>query len=876
MKKIVSMFLLCYSFNSIAQNVAIDKPLLHNSVNLFEHESKFRDWLTQQPKGTKGWKWQARYEHELLKRIDGNGELPNTDNYLNTVAQVQNLQENATNFRQTAEPSWTPAGPYGDKNLFGIGRVNCIAFHPKDSAIFYLGFGQGGIWKTTNGGKSYIPLGDKLPIMRVSSIAIDPNNAETIYVSLCDFAYIGYDLYTADRKRNTPYGLGVYKSIDGGKTWNPTGLKNQISELVSSLTSTIWVNPKNSKELVVVGVKGIFKSTDGGDSWTKKLDKITSQLIQNPTNPNILFAAGMYIGTVNQGEAGIWKSEDAGNSWNLLTTGIAAKTVQRVEIAISTSNSQQIYAVSCGLDNGYEGFYRSSDGGTTWEKSPNRSNILSDAFTSRGGQGFYDLCILVNPTDPRKVYVGGLIISETADGGNTWIRSTSYSSIHPDQHFLAYNPLNQTTYLCNDGGVYSAKTIVPNVLKNVSWTFVSEGINVTSCYRLGLSEDGIKVITGAQDNASFYTTNGQNWRTEFGGDGMECALIGNYIYASYQYGYISFSLGNDNYTTVFPPDNSNETGEWTTPYLYNSQANEIIIGATNIFKIRPGQAQKSLVIVSDFKPISPSKTVTVSTAMAVPKSDSKTIYIAKKAAPLSGINSQILKTNNNGNTWIDISNGVFNSSYITYMAVDDKIPDRVWLTLSNFVDGQKVFFSNDGGQNWQNISYNLPNLPANCITYQGDKDSDILYVGMDIGVYYLVEGTTEWKLLMTNLPNVIIQELEINTTTQKLYAATFGRGIWSIDLLTGSSFVAKDFYTMNAVVLGNPVVNKSFVVKSDYNDIESVEIVDMLGRTIYQESLQSKALKFGKKLTLNDASSGIYFVKLIKGTQSKVIRIAVE
>ena len=441
---------------------------------------------------------------------------------------------------------------------------------------------------------------------------------------------------------------------------------------------------------------------------------------------------------------------------------------------------------------------------------------------------------------------------------------------------MAYNPLNKTTYLCNDGGVYSAKNIVANTLQNVSWTFVSEGVNATSCYRLGLSDDGTKIISGAQDNATFYTTNGQNWRTEFGGDGMECALIGNFIYASYQYGNIAFSPGNGNYTTVFPPDNSSEVGEWTTPFVFNPQDNVIVIASVNIFKIRPGQSQVALGIISDFKPASSIKTVPVSTALAVPKTDSKVVYVAKKAAPLTGINSQILKTTNNGGTWTDISNGVFNSSYITYMTVDDNIPDRVWLTLSNFVEGQKVYFSNNGGQTWQNISYNLPNLPANCIVYQGDKDSDILYVGMDIGVYYLVEGTTEWKLLTGNLPNAIIQELEINTTTKKLYAATFGRGIWSVDLLSGSSFVASDFYSMNAVVMANPVINKNFVVKADYNDVESIEVIDMLGRRIYQENLQSKALKFGKKITLNDAQGGIYFVKLIKGTQAKVIRIAVE
>ncbi len=878
MKRAFTLLFFIQSFIVVAQNFSENIPSLGDSKNLFQHEQKFRDWLFKQPKGTRGWKWMARYEHELLRRIDTTGSMPTSEVLLNTAQNLDNLRKNNENARQKTS-SWTPAGPYGNSTLFGIGRVNCIAFHPKDSLTFYIGFGQGGIWKTTNGGESYSPLGDNLPILRVSGITLDPNNPEILYISLADFAYIGYDLYTADRKRNTYYGIGVWKSTNGGKTWQQTGLKNQLSEGLTSITRTIWVNPQNSKEVIVVGTKGVFKSFDGGDTWSNKvLDKMTSALVQHPTNSNILFASAVYVASTKQGEAGIWKSEDAGNTWKALTTGIGKTTVQRVELAISPSNPNLIYAVSCDNNNGFEGFYKSSDNGETWQKSVFRGNLLSTSYNATGGQGFYDLCIMVHPNKPQTVYVGGLILNETTDGGNTWRQATGYTTIHPDQHAFGYNPLNKTIYLCNDGGVYATKEIIANTFTNLSWKFVSKGVNATSCYRLGLSSDGTKILTGAQDNNMFLSQSEGSWTSEFDGDGMEGAFSKNYIYGSSQYGFISFYNLNDankQQIAVFPPASNNDIGEWTTPFVINEKSNQLIIAGGNIHKLDIAQDRTKLNTISNFKIYGTTRYPQVSTALAVPKSDANTIYIAKKATPLLKQSAELWRTINNGEFWENITNDIYKDSYVTYLTVDDNFPDRVWATLSNFEEGKKVFYSSNGGKNWENISYNLPNLPANTIVYQSDNETDILYVGMDIGVYYLVEGTKEWKPLMSNLPNVIVHELEINTNTKKLYAATFGRGIWMTDLLTEKSPQSEAFYVMRASVYPNPN-NGVFSLKTDYNNIDKIQIIDILGRICHEENLQPKALKFGKRFEITNLQSGLYFIRLISGNLSKAIKMVID
>ncbi len=876
MKNIIKLCLFLVHFTILAQNSSEKMPSLHDASNLFEHEQQFKTWLFQQPKDTRGWKWMARYEHELLRRVDTDGQMPSDEVLLNAHRDTEKLRQNNENARKNT-PDWTPAGPYGNSNLFGIGRVNCIAFHPKDSLTFYIGFGQGGIWKTTNGGDSYVPIGDNLPILRVSGITLDPNNADIIYISLADFAYIGYDLYTADRKRNTYYGIGVWKSTNGGKSWQQTGLKNQLSDGINSITRTVWVNPKNAKELVVVGTKGIFKSFDGGDSWSSKvLDKMTSALVQHPTDSNILFASAVYVATTKQGEAGIWKSVDAGNTWKLLPVGFTTNGVQRVEIGISASNPNLIYAVSCDINNGFEGFYRSFDTGETWQKSIFRGNLLSTSYSAAGGQGFYDLCILVHPTKPQTVYVGGLVLNETTDGGTTWKQATGYSTIHPDQHALAYNSLNKAIYLCNDGGLYSTKEIIANSTANISWKFASKGVNATSCYRIGLSSDGKQIITGAQDNNMFFNKDGSTWTNEFGGDGMEGLLSNSYVYGSSQYGYISFFNQNDSKKqeiAIFPPSPITDAGEWTTPFVINEKSKQVIIAGGNVHKLSVGQDRSQLSTISNFRVYGTTRYPQLSTALAVPKSNANIIYIAKKATPLLKQSSELWRTVDNGQLWENITNDIFKESYVTYLTVDDDFTDRVWATLSNFEDGKKVFFTSNGGKNWDNISYNLPNLPANTIVQQSETNT--LYVGMDIGVYYLLEGSREWKPLMTNLPNVIIHELEISQTTKKLYAATFGRGVWSIDLLVNETAKSDDFYAMKIEVYPNPNQG-SFLLKSDYENLESIQIIDVLGRVRHSEELNPRALKFGKSMKLNSFQSGLYFIKLISGNQSKIVKIVID
>ena len=845
------------------------RPVLEESANIFEYEEKINQWRAENP-SNQGWGWQSRQQNEIIRRADENGKLPPAQIMLDATEKINRMAR-----KSAAQSAWLPAGPYGNMSLFGIGRASCIAFHPKDSLTFYLGFGQGGIWKTTNGGKNYTPIGDQLPVLRISAITVDPNNPETIYIAVGDFAYIGYDLYSADRKRNTYYGVGVYKSTDGGKNWKASNLSRNLVDQQNSLIRTIWVNPKNSAELVVVGMQGIFRSADAGGNWTKVSDFLTSQLIQHPTKPAVLYAAGIYVASTRQGEANILQSLDAGLTWTRLNTGIPPRAAQRVEMAISSQNPNVIYAITCNTNSTLEGFYKTIDGGQNWAKSTSKTQVLSDSPTGTYGQGMYDLTLIVNPENANHVVVGGLVLFDTKNGGDTWTQATPYTGIiHPDQHFLAYNPLNKSFFLCNDGGLYRTK----NLNNSNTWEFLANDINVTSCYRLGLSVDGKNIVTGAQDNNSFYKEGTNPWESLFGGDGMECAILpdAKTVYLSAQYGTIAY-LSNSRYYYVFPPSNNEDTGEWTTPFSTVPATNEVLIAGGNVYKVPFGQPRTALKRISNFPVLSETKYAQLSSALGVSKTSASTIYVAKRSRPLYGVNAEFWVTKDGGGNWAEVGKGIFGTAYISAIAVDDDNADNAWVALSNFKENNKIFATNDAGQTWQNISYNLPNIPANGVVYQPEvgKRAAVLYAAMDIGVYYLVEGQTEWKLLNANLPNVIVSELEINVATNKIYAATFGRGIWLTDLVDEQSKTAANFYEMEIIAYPNPVRDGILSVKANYDAVETISIFNSIGVEVYTETLKKKALKLGKKINVQHLPSGLHYVRLTEGKLSKTVRVLV-
>lgn len=851
-----------------------DKPL-----SFLEMQKQFGKWKdTTDLKNVKGWKSFKRFEMDMQFHTDAKGNPGDVTSYIQamTDAAAQKKSENNSRFQSAA---WLPVGPYVIPNNLtgymenGIGRINCITFHPNDPATYFVGVAQGGVWKTSNNGQTWIPLTDNLPITRISDIEIDPTNPDVMYISVCDFEYIGFGLFLNGKKRNTHYGLGVYKTTDGGQTWNPTGLSFLLTNGDASLIRKVIVNPSAPNKLVACGVSGLYTSNDGGNSWTKRMDSLFWDMKKDPTNANILYAATGWVYNSNVGSAGIYKSTDFGVTWTMLNTSFPATgTVQRVKLGIAPSDPNYIYAITVDVNNGMEGMYRSTDAGTTWNPVGPGLNLLAygDGL-STGGQGTYDLGFCINQTDKDRLYVGGINIWVSDDGAATFNPAsdwtTSYGpTLHGDIHFIEQQPLTGNLFVCNDGGLYRTTTITgqswsdaySGILWPTQWTNLGNGLGVTSFYRLSSSKNATgRLVAGAQDNASLYY-DGTSWSTIFGGDGMDNYLNPDNdqeVVGSSQYG--SFYYSNDNGVTNvgINPNINGEIGEWTTPIISDYvNPGTLFTGFQNVMKsVDYGSSWTS---ISNFT-TQTGVSVELS-ALAVGESNPDVLVAARRVRYEYGEPGALYVSTDGGATWNDRTAGIPDSLYYTSVEVNRQNASEIFISMAGFSVGNKIFKSSNSGVAWQNISYNLPNIPVNCV--KNIPGTNKLMAATDIGVYTLDANSSTWVMYSLGLPNVIVSDIEFNQALNKVYVSTFGRGIWASDLDVVASM------NENKEELGAelyPTINKgqfSIVLKDENlkNEVFSLTVTDITGRTVSQMKLQGQ-YRYAINIRL---SSGKYFAKL--------------
>ncbi len=863
-----------------------------DSVRSFRQlQRDFNEWKqTHDLKKTKGWKSFKRFEQETALHTNGHGETDGVEQYLQALLDVTASNEQA---RSAFTPApWFPVGPNNVPNNLtgymtnGIGRVNCIAFDPVNPAVFYVGVAQGGLWKTTNNGISYTPLSDNLPICRISDIAIDPVNPSTIYISLCDFEYVGINLFTDGRKRNTHYGLGVYKSTDGGLTWSPTGLSFQLSNGDVSLIRRIIIDPNNTSNVVACGVSGMYKSVNGGTTFTQVLDSLFWDMVQDPVNPNKLYAATGWIKVAGIGEAAIYKSSDFGSTWTLLNTGIPPTGLaQRVKLGIAPSNPNIIYAMTVDVSGGLYGIYKSTNGGTTWNLQLSGVNILGyDDETSNGGQGNYDLGLAVDPTDPDRVYAAGINLWVSDDGAFSFQPASHWTtsfgpSIHADIHEIKIHPTTGLIYVCHDGGLNRTSDVIPSTWNDLFsggsfqtlWTDLSNGMNATSFYRISSSKTNSgELIAGAQDNGSFYF-DGTSWSTVFGGDGMDnlmdTNLQGNFI-ASSQYG--NFGATTDGGISFFgiSPNLSNENADWTSPIVRDpSNYQTLYCGFENVVTSPDGGFNW---LPTTALPPPPNFYGNELTALAVSPVNSNKIWAARRVRHEYANPGALFLTTNGGSSWTDVTNNLPDTLYYTSLETDQFSGGTAFVSLAGFTAGQKIYKTINNGNAWTNITYNLPNIPVNCIKQIPGRND--LIAATDIGVWMLAGGSTTWVNISQGLPNVIVSDIEFNAALNKAYISTFGRGIWSTDL----SLLSGLNETQNALLqfqVRPSLNNGQFTLQLPENTggIAAVDILDIKGCLIQQSRIQGN-----QGLIRLEAASGCYFVRVRQGEKMGVQRIIVS
>lgn len=761
------------------------------------------------------WKWWWR------DRVQSDGAFPNLRaqwlESQKSLASVANSRDE--------QPTWTSEGPSKNPNggYWGMGRTKHVAFHPTDTLTFFVGTPDGGLWKTTDGGEHWTPKGDGLPYLPVGVILIDHQHPDTMYISL------------GDKGGWWNWNLGVYRSTDGGNSWAPTALDWELSE--ENVIYNMIMSPVNPQVIYAATNRGIRRTMDGGDTWSVLRTGEYTDIEFRPGGDSTLYAAHHdYWGTSQ-----VVKSVDAGETWTQVSVFQTSNNDLRLAMSPLMPDWLGVH-----FSNGKR-FLLSKDGGLTY----------SDNAAPEDDWGIFSF----SASDTNIVYLAGVSMSRSTDQGVSWEKITHWyndgihAEVHADAQDLVHSPHNPTElWFCNDGGLYRYNEITQ------TWTDLSDGLAIAQFYRIAVSELGVlKIAAGSQDNGGWLRSFG--WKHTNGGDAM-CQIIdpvnSNIMFTEYYGGNDIYRSTNGFLTDVNIANNvpGEPSGDWVTPFILNTQnPKTFIVAYEDVFR--------SYDRGDTFHKISENLTGGVDNDLRdVAMSLSDTNFIVATRS------NRVYKTANGGQIWT--SKPVSTTEDITRIAIHPTNTQRMWVTKSGYASGKKVFATKNGWLTAQNISGNLPNVPANCILY--DSLTNYLIVGTDIGVFYTDADEIDWKPYGKGMPAVYVLDLKIRQATRKLYAGTHGRGVFSVNLETLVSTDNPISTRLEARVFPNPTRNVLlFKSESDQVFEGKIELFDATGRMVLSKKIARQPLG---EVVLDVAALpiGIYALQAINTQGQNMLR----
>jgi photosystem II stability/assembly factor-like uncharacterized protein len=678
------------------------------------------------------------------------------------------------------------------------GRVIDIAVNPLDHTEYFIASGSGSLWKTMNNGITFSPSFDNQKTYAMGCVRIDPSNPNIIWAGTGENS----------NHYNVAYGDGIYKSEDGGKSWNNMGIKS--SEHIGGIA----IDPNNSNQVYVAamgslrkegGDRGIFKTTDGGKTWDNVLfiSKYTGcyEVHMDPRYSNIIYAVAdqrmrnLYTGISGGPESGIYRSTDYGATWDKMTNGLPTEDVGRIGISVSPVNPDILYAIIEAKKE--QGVYKSSDRGISWTK---QSSYVS-AYT------FYFQKLFCDTKDADRIYSMDVLIKVSKDGGKTWT-NLGEKLKHVDNHALWIDPDNNRHLISGcDGGVYETYD------QGQNWDFKSN-IPIAEVYKVTTDNAApfYNIYIGTQDNNSLggpsRTINSggitnQDWVFTIAGDGFQTQVDWrdpNIIYSESQNGGLTRVNKITGERLDIKPYDINDTAyrfDWDAALLISEHNNKrLYFGSNKLFRTDDQG--------NSWKEISPDLTRGVpenfqklmGKSWSVDELANKSSMAQISTIAESPIDENVLYTgsgdgliyftNNGGITWSKSSSI---SGLPEYARVHQIIASRfnkliAYAACHNFSGGDYapyLYKTLDGGKTWFSINSNLP-APGSTYTIAEDHvDSDLLFVGAQFGVYYSNTGGKEWIPLKSGLPVIEVMDLKIQRNENDLVVSTFGRGVYILD-----------------------------------------------------------------------------------------------
>ena len=687
------------------------------------------------------------------------------------------------------------------------GRIADIAVDPKNPSIWYVAVGSGGVWKTKNGGITWQPVFDKQAVFSTGDVTIDPNNSNTIWVGSGE----------NNGGRHLSFGDGVYRSLDGGETWENMGLKQ--SEHISDIivhpedSNTVWVSsqgPLWSKG----GQRGLFKTTDGGKNWDQvlKIDEWTgvTSLVMDSRNPDKLYAASWqrqrtlptYVGT-GPG-SGIHTTDDGGKTWRKLSEGLPKTDMGKIGLAISAQNPDVIYA-AIELNQRKGGVYRSENQGASWTK-------MSDEVGSGTGPHYYQE-VFADPHRFDRIYLMSNYSKYSNDGGKTW-QPFNNKNKHVDDHAMAFHPTDPNFMLVgSDGGIYESRDDMEK------WRYISN-MSITQFYKIAVddSEPFYYVYGGTQDNSTqggpsrttkAHGIKNNDWFLILDWDGHQPATEpGNpdIVYGQRQEGNLArYHRKTNEYVSIQPQASPGEPGErynWDAPILVSAHDPKRLYHASqriwrsddrgNSWRTISGDLTKNenrmhmpvmdrtWSVNSGFDLLAMSNFNTIANIAESPL-DENILY--------AGTDDGLIQvTADGGKNWqrYELKNikGIPATAYINDIRADLFDRDTVYAALDNHKYGDYkpyLIKSTDRGKSWKSMASDLPDKHLVWRIVQDHVNKDLLFVGTEFGLFFTVNGGKAWVELTGDVPTISFRDVKIQRRENDLVAGSFGRGIYILD-----------------------------------------------------------------------------------------------
>ena len=672
---------------------------------------------------------------------------------------------------------WQELGPAPVLGSGFTGRVAGLALSRSNPNVYFAASASGGVWKSLDGGESWSPRTDSLPTTALGALALDPRNEMIVYAGSGEANYAYHSLY----------GAGLYKSTDGGRSFRVLAAKNfegqAFSRLVVGPDGTLWAavsraggtaegfegarqHPRRNAPM------GLFQSTNGGLTWRlvrsglPPLPAVDVDL--DPRDPDRIFVVVSDV--FGDAGNGVYLSTDGGRSFREVL-GVDGSTLGRIAVAIAPSDPDFVYAIAS-RPTGREttgGFlpegdvtralFASTDGGRTWSAS-NPGNFMGD-------QGVYDLAIAVSPDDPRTIYLGGVQMLRSTDGGATFANVTPP---HVDIHDLAFDAAHRLV-ASTDGGVFRSDDL------GLSWETLNGELGAVQYYAgLAVSEaDPEFIAVGSQDNGTHVRRAGGIWDEVFGGDGGWVAARPDNadVFVVQLQGTATLFLTTDgglSFQGLGQGIDPNDRTAFQAPVLFDPGApvGDVLFYATQRLYISDGASP-------GFRPISGDLTSGPPWAirsLAVSLTDAGTLYAVTNEG-------DVLVSSDRGATWARVLSGIAGWPRIMRQVAIDPADANVAAVVDGGFGGARVLLTRNHGLAWSEIGRRLPDLPIFAVAIHRAGNQRQIFVGTDRGVYASANDGATWKLYGVGLPNAPVHDVVVDAAHGRLVVATLGRGVWS-------------------------------------------------------------------------------------------------